>query len=249
MNISDYEKRVLAAIPAKAQIFLRAAATKLEIRAALFAAGYSEEEQALGWQLLEKASGYVPGIASPSADTAARAAIAEIDAWDEPGLKRVGAALGRLHPEQHAFVFAGLETAQGIGSLLSVATLLDRLDALERAPERAGTRAADRAAIATLTGRGITPEVRRRLRELLKVAQTAEAPVFPVDASSEERDQALRELRAWYKDWSETARAVIRRRDYLVMLGLTQRRKAEETEEGTEGEPKPPAAAASGETP
>jgi hypothetical protein len=237
MNNTEYEKRVLAATPGKALTFLRAAATKLEIRAALFAAGYSEDEQALGWQLLQKASGYVPGVASASADAAARAAIAEIDAWDEPGLRRVGAALGRLHPEQHAFVFAGLETAQGVGSLLSVSTLLDRLDALERGSDRAATRAADRAAVATLSARGITPEVRQHLRELLKVAQTAEAPVFPANTSAEERDQALRDLRAWYKDWSETARAVIHRKDHLVMLGLSQRRRSEEVDEDLEGEP------------
>jgi hypothetical protein len=42
--------------------------------------------------------------------------------------------------------------------------------------------------------------------------------------SAEQRTQALEALRAWYHDWSETARAVIRRRDYLVMLGLVKRR-------------------------
>jgi hypothetical protein len=40
------------------------------------------------------------------------------------------------------------------------------------------------------------------------------------------RNEALLALRAWYKDWSTTARAVIRRRDYLVMLGLTKRRRS-----------------------
>src|SRR5262245_34648631 len=122
---TEYEKRVLAALPGKALTFLRAAATKVEIRAALFAAGYSTEEQAAGWSLLEKASGYVPDVASISDDGAARAAIAELDAWDEPGFRRIGAALERLHPDAHAFVFAGLEAAQGAGSVLSVTTLLD----------------------------------------------------------------------------------------------------------------------------
>lgn len=244
MDMTEYEKRVLAATPAKALTFLRAAATKVEIRAALFSAGYSTEEQELGWTLLQRASGYVPGVASQSDDTRARAALAEIDAWDEPGFRRINAALLRLHPDQHAFVFSGLESARGAGSVLGVSTLLDRLDQLENADERAATREADRAAIATLASRGITAEVRQHLRELIATAQTAAPPVFPSDPSVQDRDQALLELRAWYKDWSETARAVIRRKDYLVMLGLSKRRanrgEPEEVDETEVDEPEAP---------
>jgi hypothetical protein len=224
--MTDYEKRILAAIPGRALTFLRTAAIKVEIRAALFAAGYSEEEQQNGWQLLEKASGYVPGLLSASDDATARAALAEVDAWDEPGFSRINAALKRLHPEQHAFVFAGLESARGAGSLLSVSTLLDRLDQLESAPERQATRAADQAAVVTLASRGITPVVRQHLRELIEAARKVAPPVFPPNPSVEARDKALAELRAWYGDWAETARAVIHRKDYLVMLGLSQRRRS-----------------------
>ena len=42
----------------------------------------------------------------------------------------------------------------------------------------------------------------------------------------EEREEALRELRAWYKDWSETARAVIGRRDHLILMGLAHRKRS-----------------------
>lgn len=34
-------------------------------------------------------------------------------------------------------------------------------------------------------------------------------------------------LRAWYKDWAQTARAVIIRKDYLIMLGLSKRRRSQ----------------------
>lgn len=44
--------------------------------------------------------------------------------------------------------------------------------------------------------------------------------------ASGEREQGLLALRAWYLDWSDTARAVISRRDYLIRLGLAQRKKA-----------------------
>lgn len=229
METSDYEKRVLAATPGKVLTFLRAASTKVAIRAALFAAGYTPEEQEQGWNLLQRASGHVPEVGSVEDDAAARAAIADVDAWDEPGFRRVGAALERHHPEQHAFVFAGLEPSRGVGAVLSVATLLDRLDALE-AGSATGNKVADKAAITTLSTRGITPELRQHLRERIATAQSAATPELPENPSAEERDQALVELRAWYKDWSETARAVITRKDYLIMLGLSKRRSAESGE-------------------
>lgn len=235
-TMTEQEKRTLIATPGRALTFLRTAAIKVEIRAALFAAGYSTAEQGAGWSLLEKASGYVPGVASISDDTVARAALAELDAWDEPGFRRIKAALGRLHPEQHDFVFSGLEAARGAGSVLSVTTLLERLSQLESSPDRKATRKDDQAALATLASRGITPELRQHLRSLVQVAQTAATPSFPSALSVQERDAALRELAAWYKDWSETARAVIHRRDYLIMLGLSQRRTTAKSEPESEDE-------------
>lgn len=223
-DMSEHEKRVLAATPGKALTFLRTAATSVEIRAVLFSAGYSQEEQEQGWSLLHKATGYVPPLASTTDDAAARAAIVELDQWDEPGFRRISAALERLHPEQHEFVFAGLSAAQGVGAVLSVQTMLGRLDQLESAPERKATRAADKAAIATLEKRGITRELRQHLRNLLAVATTVVTPELPSDPAVSERDTALADLRAWYKDWSETARAVITRKDYLIRLGLSKRR-------------------------
>ncbi len=232
--ITDYEKRVLAATPAKALTFLSTVATKVEIRAQLFAVGYTQAEQGLGWRLVEKASGYVPGVASVEDDAVARAAIAEVDAFDEPGFARIGSALERLHPEQHEFVFEGLEPGRGSGSLIAVRTLLDRLDELESGKSRKGTQKADRAAIDTLTKRGITPELREHLRSLIQTAQTAAEPAYPESPSEEERHAALLELRAWYKDWSQTARAVITRKDYLIMLGLSKRRRSTSSEDATD---------------
>lgn len=229
-ELTEYEKRVLAATPGKALAFLRGVATSVEIRAVLFGAGYTQQEQELGWSLLHKATGYVPPLASPTDDAAARAAMAELDQWDEPGFRRISAALERLHPAQHEFVFAGLEAAQGVGAVVSVTTMLARLDQLEGAPERKATRAADKAAIATLTARGITPELRSNLRSLVGVATTAVTPEPPSDPAVHERDAALTELRAWYKDWSETARAVITRKDYLIRLGLSKRRSSRGTD-------------------
>jgi hypothetical protein len=39
------------------------------------------------------------------------------------------------------------------------------------------------------------------------------------------RDAELQELHGWYRDWAHTARAVIARRDYLILLGVVERKK------------------------
>jgi hypothetical protein len=228
INISS---RVLEETPGRAVPFLRAITTKVSIRSIMMGAGYTDLEQARGWKLVLVSSGYVDPAPSRTDDQETRAAIAEIDAWDEQGFRRARAALDRLHPEQSAFVFHNLGPAQGAAAIVSVATLLDRLDALESAPDRAATRDADHAALATLEQRGIGKAERARLRRLLAIAQSMKEPVVPeLVPSAAERDAALRELRAWYVDWSETARAVIRRRDHLILMGLAHR-KYRDTEE------------------
>ncbi len=126
--------------------------------------------------------------------------------------------------------------------MVSVSTLLDRLDALENAPEREATRAADRAALETLRKRGITPAERARLRETVALAQRATTPVVPLPEPEQQkhRIETLRELRAWYIDWSSTARSVIRRRDHLILMGLGKRSTKREDEEGSEQPVAPP---------
>jgi hypothetical protein len=223
--------------------FLRALATKVETRATLAGCGYTEEEQAYAWKLLLASSGYVPAPMPTTDDERARAAIVELDAWDEPGFTRIHAALARLHPEQDTFVFAGIEARDGANSVVSVATLLDRLDALQNAPEREPTRTADREALETLRKRGITPAERARLREQVAMAQRAITPVVPLPEPEqlEQRMQTLRELRAWYVDWSTTARSVIRRRDHLILMGLGKRSSSKrDDQDGTTVPESPP---------
>lgn len=52
-------------------------------------------------------------------------------------------------------------------------------------------------------------------------------PVVPAQESAKDRPkrQDLENLRAWFVEWSETARAAIGRRDYLIRLGLAKRKK------------------------
>ncbi|HEU4408252.1 MAG TPA: hypothetical protein VFS43_23520 [Polyangiaceae bacterium] len=235
---------VLEAAPVRTFRFLRAVAQRTEIRSVLEAHGYTPEVHDHGWQLLDKVSKGRPSKPVASNDAVVRKAIAELDAWDERGFRIGHAALAHLHPEQDAFVFEGLEPAAGPEAVLTVSTLLDRLDALESAPEREGTREADHAALETLEKRGITRAERRRLRELVRVARTAVSTQGVGDSPSQEQHKSdLIALHAWFEDWSEMARALIRRRDLLVLLGLARRKRAPK-QGGAEAPPATPPAGA-----
>jgi hypothetical protein len=84
-----------------------------------------------------------------------------------------------------------------------------------------------------LESRGLTTEERGRLKALVDVAlgpsakPDAAAPRPPdAPATSASLTRNLAELRAWYDEWATTARAVIKKRDYLARLGLASSRRA-----------------------
>jgi hypothetical protein len=100
------------------------------------------------------------------------------------------------------------------------------LDQLESGTE------ADKAAIATLSKRGIDAKVREHLRGLVRVAQAGAPMELPVESmASDTQKKALEGLYAWHRDWSETARAVIRRRDHLILMGLGKRHSHKDEED------------------
>lgn len=197
------------------------------IRLALAARGYTEHTHREGWELLQAASSYRPAspVGVPSLPDAAAEAVREIDAWDDTNFPIAAAALKHRHPEAFAAVFAGeLQAGDGAESVVRVGTFLDRLDVLP---------SAQKAALETLAHRGITPAERARLRKLLATATSFRAVDAAGDAQSRahraqslaEREAALRALRAWYEEWSVIARQVIRRKDWLILLGLATRKK------------------------
>ena len=217
--------RILESTPARALKFLGAVSTSRAIQAAFFNRGYSKAIHDRGWELMFTASGYrqtrIGGMGSP----AASGAVAELDAWDEPNFRVALAALGDEFPDQAAHVFEGLEPSTGVGAIISVKTLLDRLDHLESGADREATREADHAALKKLAARGITPEGRAHLRGLITAALGAPEPaVTDADAIAEQR-AAKRALWGWLNEWSEVAKADIRRRDFLILLGLAKRKK------------------------
>lgn len=225
-------RQVLDEAPTRAIRMLRPLGTNLAIRAILAARGYTDDDHREGWRLLHEAAGFSTRSAEPGAaliaplDESVRSAIVQVDALDEPLLRILRASLTRRFPAQATFVLKDLEATTGTGAVVVVSKILDRLDALANDPKRADTRADDHKALALVGQRGYSPARLTEIRALVTQAQsspTAPTPptTDPVDHGA--RVDALAALHAWWKEWSEIARAVIRRRDYLILLGLAQR--------------------------
>lgn len=226
-------RQTLEATHGRTAQFLKAVGTNPSIRAQLEAHGYTEEDHAEGWRLLLAASGYqgaLPTLFGPQ-NAGAREAMMQVDAWDEPAHRILRATLRRRFPEQAEFLLAGLAPATGMESVAGVAILLDRFDELESGKNRKSTHKQDLAALELLAGRGIGPEKRKELRALIAKAQQGEAarqndPAREQTQAEKARshEEALLALRHWFEEWSEIARAVVTRRDYLIQLGLARRR-------------------------
>jgi hypothetical protein len=225
---ADVTQETLDATPMRVAKFLSAVGTMPVVRAALAAAGYTEKDHDQRWALFHAVSGYeAPDVGFQTVnDPKVSAAIATIDAWDEDGFRIVRAALSRLHPAQAKTVLAGIGASTGAQAVIGVRTLLERIDTLAKSKDKG-----DRAAVATLEARGITKEKRNELAALVKVAEKGTS-ASPPDASAAKaattaaakRQTALVELRAWFEDWSEMARATVKRRDRLIRLGLATRK-------------------------
>jgi hypothetical protein len=216
------------------------------IRVLLDLGGYEEKEHAHGWELLLELLGYRTGnpAAALMSSTQQAEAVAALDQWDGPSFDRARAALEHRFPAQAEYVFEDLAAKNGAESIGAVRTFLDRVAALRSGsdPARASTRAEDAKAAALLATRKILSESEeKRLRGL--IAQATElAPVpQPAPINPERRQLVAQELAAWLRDWRETARVLVTRRDYQIRLGLAERRSRGDEDEEEEAETTPAA--------
>ena len=204
--------------------FLRVFATVPEITSTMAKyAGFKAKDYEEGWQLLCNVSRYTEGGKSSTSDI--DGALRELDEWDDVSFRRARAALHRLHPAQEAFVFQNLEAMHGPQAVVGVRIFLDRLDELESSTERAATKDADHAALATLAERGFDAAERARVRKLVDLAMSAPDLEALLASGGVPTQDNLDKLAAWYEDWAETARATIDRKDLLVRLGVSKRRR------------------------
>lgn len=237
---------VLDDTPARALKFFGAVSQFAEIRAALETRGYNDEIHQKAWSLVTEAAGYrKPTVAAMVQGDAAKA-LAELDRWDEPNFRLIEKALHDF-PDQQDFLFDNLTPQQGTGAIVSVGTLLKRLDILEEGVDRKATHKADVAAIKKLAARGYDEKERARLAALIKVAkgkseagtqvsekEKAEQAEKEKKDNQTNRDQRKAKIALWrlLDEWSEVAKLTITRRDYLIFLGLAKRKKKSKGPEG-----------------
>ena len=201
--------------------------------------GYTDAEHQQGLGYLAK----MLGFRSPSpvmVPTSSIYARGKLDEWDGPNIAIARAALTHRFPDQATYVVGDLTNQAGYEAVLNVITFLERVTALRDGtdPNRAGTRDADKAAVALLGQRNVfTPTIEAELRGLVAEA-TATAPQSPqVEVIGiDDYNQATLAFHEWLADWRETARAVITRRDYLIRLGLAQRRSSKAMVEDVDDE-------------
>ena len=213
--------------PGRALTFLIAVGVVPEVRTILRLKGYDATEHRRGWALLEHVGNREIEDSVSEQDVAD--AVASIDNWDEPNIRLIRAALTR-HPDARAAVLAGITPVSGPAAVINVSKILTRLDALS-------TTEAGRAALATLAKRGLDEAERKRVAALVEIAKAGnvatedaaddkalEAAAEAAAKEAADHERALIELRNWFEEWAEIARLNIQRRDYLIRLGLAERR-------------------------
>jgi len=223
-------RETLEETPERALKLLRAIGTSRVIRAVLMDVGYTTQLHVKAWKNLRFACGNDDGDTLVEVeDPKVRAAVTFVDTRDEWFFKMLGAVWKYNFPEQLAFVLKGnLGPSAGMQSVLNMGIALDRLDVLEKGPERKATRKEDTAALALLAERKIDSEFRATMRNHVNVAQDVTpvtlGEVTPSTDPDIARLEALVELRKFYEEWSEIAKVTIKRRDHLIRMGLASRR-------------------------
>lgn len=237
-DTTPYYERQLELAPTKATRFLNAVTAVPAIRRALHPIGLTEAELAQGRSLLLVALGEIPRAEAETPDAlnaaAARTALIELDQSDEGLITRARAALDRHHPDLAARVLDGLKAGTGLVAIQAVTALVSRIRALPDAGNEG------RAARDLLARRGFTDAELDRLDGLVKralgdpdIMRAVGGPEAEAAAAAEAEANAqaaaarravLVQLDAWWRDWSQSARSVIRRRDHLIRLGLLKRR-------------------------
>lgn len=230
-------RRKAEKMPDRAFRFLRSVGLFPSIMSALYEVGYSEDIHRKGWELLHQASGFQNKTQNMSEKH--HNAIVELDNWDEKAFRRTHATLQYLYPEQTRYIFQDLEAQKGYEAIQAVQIYIERVSTLREGtdPKRTASREKDREAVELLAQRKIfdhTIEV--QLKTWIESAQSLSFSPEHIEeqkVQKAELEHALIDLVIWFDEWSEAARSVVERRDYLISLGLAKRRtkKEEETPE------------------
>jgi hypothetical protein len=191
------------------------------IASELASRGFSIEDLEEGFRLLRGVTAVTLAVLPPTKVNPPL--LLEIDRWENKWFPVASATLKRHYPEIHAQVFLNLSQSHGPGVVISVGTFIKRLDALTTAVAGYGQPGVD--ARALLERRGLSPEIVGEVKALLARLECIEdQPDEPVDVDRERARLAKAEttMWAWYLEWSFIARAAIKNRRLLRLLGFLQ---------------------------
>ena len=209
-------RTLLTGLPARVLHFLQVIATHRSIYAAMVQGGYGAKDHAEGWALLGAVCALRDACPNMPAYLSAQAALADIHQWVATHFARLRVALERLHPS-HSGLFLVVDSRAPAESLFALAQLIDQV--------RNGSAAHDAALLATLARRGLDQTEIERLSQLIAQAQSVTDPT-DAEADLDARTDELTALYQWYRDWAETARRLIKRKDYRIALGLATKQGA-----------------------
>lgn|GEM_PF-3383632 len=181
------------------------------VGAALATCGFSASDRERGWTLLRNL-GMTQAAPPPAAlDHAPDAAL---DGWRYQWLRIAKVSLELDFPRVHDQIFAGIGWNQPSIAVLS--KFLARYEKLQRAAD-----GPSRAAVAKLAARGLTSERIQEARELM-MGFAVLKPVQVIDPAIRRAAVTAAEAALWnyYLEWSQIARAVIKKPRLLSLLGF-----------------------------
>lgn len=186
------------------------------VQGALAPHGFTEDDLHEGMRLLSDLTGRRLGM-RPGVDPHL---LGKIDGWENRWFPIVEVVLRTNYPDVHAVVFRNLTQTSGSDVIVSVPTLLDRLDAIAKPVEEGGLERG-REARARLEKRGLTEEVVAEARALIARVGTVPATRDPLARKTPEAVlEAEERAWNWYLEWSGIARVVLSDRRILRSLGF-----------------------------
>jgi hypothetical protein len=197
------------------------------------AGGFDNDDYQLGYGLFRQAMGPELIETGPMSlyDPAAHELLDNIDQWENIYFDIADATLRHEYPVLHERLFRNINKTTGPEVIYTVGTFLDRLNELE---QEGG--AEIEAALALLAKRRLTKKKRAAAEGLIKDATKLNVGDLPVEAdidpdeldgepSEAEKARLVAEEKmwAWFKDWAQIARTIVKDKRYRYYMGISQR--------------------------
>ncbi len=189
--------------------------TKPQVAEALARIGFTDDDREDGYRRIREVTA---GLLHPGAAGAADPRVVErLDAWENRWYPVCEATLEHRFPAMHAYVFANLHQTEGPEVIVSVGTLLDRLESAKTE----GVEGAD-AALELLARRGVDAAQLAAARAILGELRVAPRLPAPSPIGAEELARREDAMWSWYLEWSKIARAAITSRGVLRAMGFLE---------------------------